>query len=518
MTNLNKSIGYRLAAVLAATLFFALAGFGYGVWSLGQVESQTQTLVDQSVATERLVADWHRNVAVGLTRTTAMTMSDEPELQALFTRENAALGQSAAAMFRNVKERLTSSEDQQLFGALMKNREIYVASRAEIASLKAAGDAAGARDAFERKYLPAAAKYRDDLDQLAQLQRDHIDASVAKLQAANRAARTALIVFGLLAMAVGAGLTAWVVRGITRPLRHALEIATRIARFDLTGAVTLHGGDETGQLLRALETMQVALRGVVRQLQTSTDSINTASSEIAAGSMDLSSRSEEAAASLQHAASSMEQLVSTVANSAASARSASSLAADAASVAGEGSVAVEDLVATMNEINVSSRRISEIIGVIDGIAFQTNILALNAAVEAARAGEGGRGFAVVASEVRSLAGRSAEAAREIKNLIGQSVDKVEIGSRCVAQAGLKMGDIVKSVERVSALVGEISQAVNEQNTGMAQVNTAVAQLDVATQQNAALVEESAAAAESLKAQALELTMTAQRFCVDGVSA
>jgi methyl-accepting chemotaxis protein len=513
-TTRSTSIGHRLAAVLAATLLLALAGSGYGVWSLDQVEGQTQTMVDQAMATERLVADWHRNVAVGLTRTTAMTMSDEPELQAMFSRENAALGQGAAAMFRSVKERLASSDDKRLFDELMKNRATYVASRAQVAALKKAGDATGARQMFEQGYLPAAARYRDQLDQLARLQRDHIDASVAKVQAANRSARMALIVFGILALVVGTCLMAWVVRSITRPLRHAVAIATRISQFDLTGAIESHGSDETGRLLRALGAMQVALRGVVKQLQTSTDSINTASSEIAAGSMDLSSRTEEAAASLQQAAASMEQMVSTVANSAASARSASAMAVDAAAVASRGGTVVAGVMATMEEINTSSRRISEIIGVIDGIAFQTNILALNAAVEAARAGEQGRGFAVVASEVRSLAGRSADAAREIKSLIGVSVEKVEAGSRRVAEAGQTMGEIVESVQRVSALVGEISSAVDEQSSGIGQVNTAVVQLDQATQQNAALVEESAAAAESLKEQAMELTLTAQRFRLD----
>jgi methyl-accepting chemotaxis protein len=257
--------------------------------------------------------------------------------------------------------------------------------------------------------------------------------------------------------------------------------------------------------------MNESLGKVVGDVRASTDSISTASQEIATGNTDLSSRTEQTASNLQQAASSMEQLTGTVKQSADSARQANQLASSAAEVAARGGNVVSQVVTTMDEINASSKKISDIIGVIDGIAFQTNILALNAAVEAARAGEQGRGFAVVASEVRSLAGRSAEAAREIKGLIGASVDKVEAGSRLVADAGATMTEIVGSVQRVSDIIGEITAASSEQSDGIGQINTSVIHLDQMTQQNAALVEESAAAAESLKEQAKRLAQVVSVF-------
>jgi methyl-accepting chemotaxis protein len=265
------------------------------------------------------------------------------------------------------------------------------------------------------------------------------------------------------------------------------------------------------QTLAALASMQGRLRGTIGEVRLAAQAIETASSEIASGTNDLSARTEQSAASLQQTASSMEQLSGTVRNAADSAASASKLAGSASAVAERGGAVVAQVVATMQDINASSRKIGEIIGVIDGIAFQTNILALNAAVEAARAGENGRGFAVVASEVRSLAHRSAQAAHEIKALIGASVDKVEAGTRLVGEAGTTMGDIVDSVRRVREVIAGISQAAGEQNLGIGQISGALGQLDHATQQNAALVEESAAAAESMRGQAARLTHAVGAF-------
>ena len=303
---------------------------------------------------------------------------------------------------------------------------------------------------------------------------------------------------------------------ITKPILHALKMAEAVASGDLTPKPVERLSDETGQLLLALQKMSDSLTSMVTQVRSATDSINTASAEIAAGNQDLSARTEQAASNLEETAASMEQLTSTVRQSADSARQANQLAASASEIAVRGGNVVGQVVTTMNEINASSKKISDIIGVIDGIAFQTNILALNAAVEAARAGEQGRGFAVVAAEVRSLAQRSAEAAKEIKGLIGSSVDRVEAGSRLVAQAGQTMSEIVGSVQRVSDIIGEITAASGEQSDGISQVNVAVNQLDQMTQQNAALVEESAAAAESLKDQAARLAQVVQIFRIDGL--
>ena len=298
---------------------------------------------------------------------------------------------------------------------------------------------------------------------------------------------------------------------ITRPIAHASKVAESIAKGDLTRTIHAEGRDEASALLSALDHMQASLRHVVGQVQVSSRHLQAASGEIASGNTNLSQRTEQAAGALQQTASSMEQLTGTVGHTAESARTANQLARSAAAVAARGGDVVAQVVSTMEEINTSSKKIADIIGTIDGIAFQTNILALNAAVEAARAGEQGRGFAVVAGEVRSLAQRSAEAAREIKSLIGNSVEKVESGSRLVQDAGNTMGEIVASVQRVSDIIGEISAAAAEQSTGIGSVNVAVSQLDQMTQQNAALVEQSAAAAESLKAQSIQLDTVIARF-------
>jgi methyl-accepting chemotaxis protein len=314
-----------------------------------------------------------------------------------------------------------------------------------------------------------------------------------------------------LAMVVVVPLTLINSSAILRPMQQARELALAIAQGDLTRPVQAEGQDEAADLLRALAGMQTALSGLVGEVRQASQSIQGASSEVASGNQDLSSRTEQTASSLQHTAGAMHQLTQSVQQGAESARDASALALSASGVAERGGVMVAEVVRTMDEINHASKRIADIIGTIDGIAFQTNILALNAAVEAARAGEQGRGFAVVAAEVRSLAQRSAGAAREIKGLIGASVDKVDAGTRLVKDAGMTMDEIVASVQRVQSTIETISQAANEQSEGIGQINGAVTGLDSMTQQNAALVEQSASAAEQLSAQARTLTDAVARF-------
>jgi methyl-accepting chemotaxis protein len=305
---------------------------------------------------------------------------------------------------------------------------------------------------------------------------------------------------------------------IVSELGHAADLAHAVADGNLAVDASTARDDEVGDLMRAMATMVQQLNSSISTVRESSESIRLASAEIATGNQDLSLRTEQTATNLQRASSSTDQLNGTVHQSAESAQQAFQLATSAASVAARGGSVVNQVVSTMEEINVSARRIADIISVIDGIAFQTNILALNAAVEAARAGEQGRGFAVVASEVRSLAGRSAQAAKEIKTLIEVSVDKVNSGSRLVASAGETMREIVASVQRVSDMIGEISSTSSEQSQGIGQVNTAVAELDQMTQQNAALVEQSAAAAESLREQALRLAQVVSAFRLCGDSA
>ena len=323
----------------------------------------------------------------------------------------------------------------------------------------------------------------------------------------------------VLALAVLIPLTYLSVRSITRSLAQARDLAERIAGGDLSRDTQALNHDEVGQLVTAMGRMQQSLRGLVRQVQDAAGNISTASSEIATGNHDLSQRTEQTAANLEEAASSMEMLTSTVQQSAQASRQASDFASSAAEVAARGGAVVSQVVSTMDQITTSSRKIADITGVIDSIAFQTNILALNAAVEAARAGEQGRGFAVVASEVRSLAQRSAGAAKEIKELIGSSVERVEDGSRLVSQAGQTMTEIVGSVRRVSGIISEITASSAEQSDNIGQISQAVGQLDQMTQQNAALVEQSTAASESLREQALQLTRAVSQFKLhDGAAA
>jgi len=508
----NISIGKRLAIVLGAILALFLASSLVAVWQLGKLGTEIDTMVKDNLRTERAGMEWLRHTSSGIQRAAAIAKSGDANLIAYFAPATAEAIRLTNDLQKLIEEKMDTPEERALFDKVGVMRKTYLAAREEISKLKQAGDLEGANRVFNEKFEPASRTYVENVRELVDLQRSQLDAAAQRIEAARAQTSTLLLVCSLISLLAGIVLAWLLTSSITRPLHHAETMAQSIADMDLTGAPqTSYAGDETGRLLRAIDTMRTALQHALHQVRGAVDNISTASMEIATGNRDLSARTEQTASNLQETASSMEQMTGTVRQSADSATQANQLAASAASVAQRGGEVVAEVVATMNEINVSSKKIADIIGVIDGIAFQTNILALNAAVEAARAGEQGRGFAVVASEVRSLAQRSAEAAKEIKSLIDASVASVASGSKQVQTAGSTMSDIVASVSRVSDIIGEISAAAAEQNQGIGQINTAVNQLDQMTQQNAALVEESTAAAESLKEQARLLAEAVDTF-------
>jgi len=501
---MNKfSIAKRLALVLG--LLLALLGSLFAIAQLRTVSAEVDAMVGNDLLAERRASDWYLNVYGGVQRAAAIAKSSDPSLADYFSPASAEAVRQTNELQKQLEKQMDTPAEKALFDRIAAARKTYLAARDEVYDLKKQGDAAGSLKVFNEKFDPGSAAYLAMVRRLVDAQREQLDEGARRVDELRERTTRLLALSAALSLAIG-GLLAWALTGsITQPLRKAEQMALRIADMDLSGAPQAHyAGDETGRLLRALDAMRGALQRALQEVRGVADGISTASTQIASGNHDLSSRTEQAASNLEETAGSMEQLTGTVAQTADSARTARQLASSAAEAAGEGGAVVGQVVATMEEINSSSRRIADIIGTIDGIAFQTNILALNAAVEAARAGEQGRGFAVVASEVRSLARRSAEAAKEIKSLIGASVERVEAGSALVNQAGGSMQELVTRVQRVNDIIGEITMAAGEQSQGIAQVNVAVSQLDQMTQQNAALVEQSSAATESLREQAARL--------------
>jgi methyl-accepting chemotaxis protein len=462
-------------------------------------EGQAQQAISQELV--QIATEWNGLTTANAARTQAVLMADNPAIPDSFKDVISATSATISGLQKRLDAMpLTAADDAQL-AKIAEARKAMIAEREKARKVKADGNAEEALRMLNAQYLPAMDSYLNAQKELVELQKRELAATVVETEGRRVANTTGILIgLGVIIAIIFAG-TAWLVRSIRDPLAQANELAARIAQGDLSENIKTTRTDEFGSLLTSLGIMNDSLGSMVAQVRYSTDNIAVASAEIAMGNNDLAHRTEETSSNLQATASSMDHLTITVQQSADNARQAAALAASASDVAQRGGNVVSQVVSTMQEIDASSKKISDIISVIDGIAFQTNILALNAAVEAARAGEQGRGFAVVASEVRSLAGRSAEAAKEIKGLIGTSVEKVESGTKLVTEAGSTMQEIVQSVRRVTDVIGEITAAATEQSEGIAGVNRSISNLDQMTQQNAALVEESAAAAESLRDQA-----------------
>ena len=511
----NVTIRVRLWLGFGLLMVLMLAMAATGIGRLAQLNRQMgdvihdkypKTVVAGDIVDQlNLVARSVRNI---------LLLKDAKQIQSESDRITGA-DRATREDLAQLDKMLTDAQSRALLASLNQALAAYIDKRQKVMTMVEQGVKEGAIDVLIGEVRPVQSATMNAADTLIKQQQELMRAAGDEVQQNYQHARNLLLgltMVGLLA----ATMIAWMItRSITRPLDRAVHVAETVAAGDLTSAIDSEGRDETSKLLRALKKMNDNLLDIVSQVRVSTDTITTASSEIARGNLDLSSRTEQQAASLEETASSMEQLTSTVRQNADNARQADQLAGSASTLAGRGGAMVGQVVETMGAINDSSRKIVDIISVIDGIAFQTNILALNAAVEAARAGEQGRGFAVVASEVRSLAQRSATAAREIKELIADSVARVSDGSKLVEQAGTTIDEMVHSVQRVSAVVNEISTAGQEQSSGIEQVNLAIAQMDHVTQQNAALVEQAAAAAQSLQDQASQLTRLVSVFKLDG---
>jgi methyl-accepting chemotaxis protein len=510
----NLKIGHRLALGFAVVLGLSILTTVIGILKLNDVAAAAEAMLDEPIRKERLVSDWSRNIHIAVERTSATIKSSDPSLTDFFAASAAATSKSSTEIVKQLEPLLADEDEKRVFANATEIRKLYLSSRDLALRLKKEGKAEEAEQILNRDYLPASQKYLTGVSGFLEHQRNKLDALGAQIATLKEQSRRAVALLAALCVAFGVFCSWWLTRSITRPLGDALATAQNVAAGDLTGRAGATSNDEIGQLQRALQDMNANLLRIVGEIRTGTDAIATASSEIAAGNQDLSARTEQQAGSLQETASSMEELNSTVSQNAENARQASTLAVSASEVADRGGAVVAQVVDTMASINASSKKIVDIIGVIDGISFQTNILALNAAVEAARAGEQGRGFAVVASEVRNLAQRSAAAAKEIKVLINDSVSQVDGGARLVDEAGATMHEIVGSVRRVTDIIGEISAATQEQTGGIGQINQAIAQMDQVTQQNAALVEEAAAASHAMQEQAAQLAQAVSVFKLD----
>ena len=515
--NTIASVATRLKMAFGALIVLLLANAGLLVWQQQQSAREMERLIGEETYKLRITDQWSGLSREASVRIMAVTKSNDPAVASLFGPEIGPMVKRVGEVFAEVKSLAKTEAEIASIAAMTPKRETLLKALGQVNQFKKEGDMAKAAEAFDNGFVPAQKAYNEHIASFAELQSRQLKERLETTQKESRQ-RTGWMASISVLLSVAVGWLAWQLsRHITRSLDQAVGVAQAVAQGDLTQRPVVQGNDEFAALMQSLTDMGQSLDRVVSQVREGTHSIATASAEIAQGNHDLSARTESQASALEQTAASMEELSATVRQNAENARIANQVAQEASEVADQGGKVVNQVIDTMKGIEGSSQRISDIIGVIDSIAFQTNILALNAAVEAARAGEQGRGFAVVASEVRSLAGRSAEAAKEIKALIIDSTDRVSHGTRLVDQAGSTMNTILGSIQRASTLMREISAASSQQSAGVAQVGQAITQMDTATQQNAALVEEMAAAATSLRSQSDQLVQAVEVFKVLGTS-
>ena len=507
----NLKIGTRLGGGFAVILVLLATVVGLGVVSMSRIDEQVSDIVDnQNVSTAAAIAigDSFRDISFAVSN--LVLVSDPGDVKTQVEKLAAARAGYAKAK-KDFLATPQSAEENALMAKLDATIAMAKPKVDKTVEMGMAGQREEATEYMLKESAPATAAAIAVIGEIVDYEKAEARIGAARAKSMYRMANLIMLGLGGIAIALGSVIAFITTRAIVKPLGFAVKTAQAVSAGDLTTPIEVRSKDEIGQLMGALKHMNDSLNNIVTEVRRGTDSITTASAEIASGNLDLSSRTEQQAGALEETASSMEELTSTVKQNADNARQANVLAGSASQVAVKGGQVVSQVVDTMGLINASARKIVDIIGVIDGIAFQTNILALNAAVEAARAGEQGRGFAVVATEVRNLAQRSAAAAKEIKVLIGDSVAAVETGSKLVDEAGATMEDIVASVARVTDIMSEISAASHEQEAGIEQINQAIGEMDSVTQQNAALVEEAAAAAGSLREQAGHLAQAVAIF-------
>ncbi|MFS2139151.1 methyl-accepting chemotaxis protein [Duganella sp. Dugasp56] len=511
----NLKIGIRLSVGFAVIIVLMTALAAIGISRIRAIDTNTDIIVHDRYAKVALAHTIENEVNRQARALRTALIANDDQVSA---RELAKISDSApiiAGALDKLQLIIHTEKGKAALQALMAARATFTEREHHMIGLIKGKQADAGRDYLIKEVLPPQTVYLAAIEAFADTQVKGMEQFAAEASDMADNANMLMIVLAVAAALLAAAIGYLLTRSIVLPLRRAVQVAQTVASGDLSTHFDACATDETGQLLTALKEMNESLKNIVGQVRSGTETIATASTQIATGNHDLSARTEQQASSLEETASSMEEITATVRENGNNARHANKLAVSASDVAVKGGAVVAQVIDTMGSINESARKIVDIIGVIDGIAFQTNILALNAAVEAARAGEQGRGFAVVASEVRNLAQRSATAAKEIKTLIGASVEKVELGSQLVNQAGSTMDEIVASVKRVTDIMAEIASATQEQDSGIEQINQAISEMDTVTQQNAALVEEAAAAAESLQDQAGSLAQLVSVFKLAG---